>query len=491
MVPNPLAYPIHTKRQPQYAAAVQQAIALRGAQISYSQASHVMAAQDLTINRATFYNIQRDSNKRQEETELHSLFDFLTCKSFYVRSRYHYDMDPATAEPVKRQLEQLFFMSDVQIQWAQRFCSSFMIEVDTTFNTNNLRLPLTIVTGISNTGDSFPVAFSFLPSESKVSFDFIFENLKEIVWQEFPPPRVVIGDQAKGLIASLPDSMPGSIGQFCEWHAFENIKKRLQDKGYAKDKIETTKPLIWDYLQANTTTTLQTSKAKLLKALKSPEARYLKEHWISKESFVCRSHTQQMPNLGVHSTQRAESMNATLKKTLSHQISLLEACKRLVRAVDNFQAKLFDEETQSMTVRPRILDLNGFATLLGKVTTYAIHFMAPEWAAACVSKPDTIWQGSCLHHCIIPLRYGLPCRHWMLRSVLEGFPLPISLVHPRWWLSGSPVLEGRWAMGYHDAAIDPQECWVGGFRDRGTNIVMESVHHLLQHQSQPLPEQSE
>jgi len=71
-------------------------------------------------------------------------------------------------------------------------------------------------------------------------------------------------------------------------------------------------------------------------------------------------------------------MNATLKKTLSRQISLLEACKRLVRAVDNFQAKLFDEETQSMTVRPRILDLNGFATLLDKVTTYAIYFMALE-----------------------------------------------------------------------------------------------------------------
>ena len=46
-------------------------------------------------------------------------------------------------------------------------------------------------------------------------------------------------------------------------------------------------------------------------------------------------------------------------------------------------------------------------------------------------------------------------------------------------------------MGYHDAAIDPQECWVSGFSDRGTNIAMESVHHLLQHQSQLLPEQSE
>jgi hypothetical protein len=56
-----------------------------------------------------------------------------------------------------------------------------MIEVDTTFNTNNFRLLFTIITGISNTGDSFPVAFSFLSSKSKVFFDFIFENLKEIV----------------------------------------------------------------------------------------------------------------------------------------------------------------------------------------------------------------------------------------------------------------------------------------------------------------------
>jgi hypothetical protein len=79
----------------------------------------------------------------------------------------------------------------------------------------------------------------------------------------------------------------------------------------------------------------------------------------------------------------------------------------------------------------------------------------------------------------------------MFRSILEGFPLPISLVHPRWWLTGSPVLEGRWAMGYHDAAIDPQERWIGGFRDRGQDIVMESISHLLEQQSQLLPEQSE
>jgi MULE transposase domain. len=75
-----------------------------------------------------------------------------------------------------------------------------MLEVDTTFNTNNLRLPLTVLTGITNTGNSFPVAFCFVPSESKASFDFVFEKLKELVWDEYPPPKVIVGDQAKDFL---------------------------------------------------------------------------------------------------------------------------------------------------------------------------------------------------------------------------------------------------------------------------------------------------
>ena len=366
-----------------------------------------------------------------------------------------------------------------------------MVEIDTTFNTNNLRLPLTILTGISNTGDSFPLAFSFLPSESKVCFDFIFESLRELVWEEYPPPIVIVGDQAKGLAASLPDSMPDSIPQFCEWHAAENIRKHLIDSGYAKEKLNTIKPLIWGYLQASTPSALQTTKAKLLKALKSPEVRYIKDNWVVKEKFVCRSYTEHLPNLGVHSTQRAESMNAILKDSLNRQITLQEACRRLVKAVRAFEVKLLDGEITSMTVRSRVLDLNGFATLLGKVTNHAIDLMTSEWSTACVPKPDSIWQNGCLHDCLLPMRYGLPCRHWMIKAVTEGFPLPISLVHPRWWLSGSPVRAGEWAMGYHDAAIDPQEYWIGGYRNRGTDIVMESIQHLLDQQSQLLPEQSE
>ena len=194
-------------------------------------------------------------------------------------------------------------MSDAQIQWGQRFSSSFMVEIDTTFNTNNLRLPLTIMTGINNTGASFPLAFSFLPSESKVCFDFIFQSLRELVWEEYASPVVVIGDLAQGLAVSLPCSMPDSIPQYCEWHAFESIKKHLIDSRYAKEKLNTMKPLIWSYLQTETPSTLQTIRAKLLKALKSPEVRYIKQNWVLKKKSICRAHTYLLANLGVHSTQ--------------------------------------------------------------------------------------------------------------------------------------------------------------------------------------------
>jgi hypothetical protein len=88
------------------------------------------------------------------------------------------------------------------------------------------------------------MAFSFVPSESKVCLDFIFESLKELMWEEYPPPVVIVRDQAKGLASSLPGSMPDSLPQYCKWHAFENIKKYLIDSGYAKEKMLTTKPLI-------------------------------------------------------------------------------------------------------------------------------------------------------------------------------------------------------------------------------------------------------
>ena len=76
--------------------------------------------------------------------------------------------------------------------------------IDGTFNTNALRLPLLAAVGISNSNSTFPLAFSYCPSESEDAFGFFFDSLREMVFLKAATtqgalagmPRVVLGDHA-------------------------------------------------------------------------------------------------------------------------------------------------------------------------------------------------------------------------------------------------------------------------------------------------------
>jgi len=55
---------------------------------------------------------------------------------------------------------------------SKRFAADFMVSIDGTFNTNDLRLSILIAVGVLNSGRTFPIAFSFCPSESEESYSF-------------------------------------------------------------------------------------------------------------------------------------------------------------------------------------------------------------------------------------------------------------------------------------------------------------------------------
>jgi hypothetical protein len=85
--------------------------------------------------------------------------------------------------------------------------------IDGTFNTNALRLPLLAAVGVSNSGATFPLAFSYCPSESEDAFGFFFNSMKEMVFLKDAKImsgvntsllKVVLGDQAAGLISAFP-----------------------------------------------------------------------------------------------------------------------------------------------------------------------------------------------------------------------------------------------------------------------------------------------
>ena len=65
----------------------------------------------------------------------------------------------------------------------------------------------------------------------------------------------------------------------------------------------------------------------------------------------------------------------------------------------------------------------------------------PEWVEAVATaermeEGEEAVQGPC--KCEIVVRFGLPCRHahYLLRAAIASYPIPITLLHPRWRLDG-------------------------------------------------------
>ena len=102
--------------------------------------------------------------------------------------------------PISRKLKQIWFAHREQLKATQRFVSDWLLVIDRTFNTNKDRLPLLIAVGVLNSGYTFPIAFSYVPSELDESLGFFWDSMKEECFipdgnlPAPPPPRIVIAD---------------------------------------------------------------------------------------------------------------------------------------------------------------------------------------------------------------------------------------------------------------------------------------------------------
>ncbi len=91
---------------------------------------------------------------------------------------------------------------------ARRFVTGFVIETDTTFNTNKLRMPLSGLIGISNTMSTILVAHYFIPSESGSAFVLIIKCLKNLLFfDDCFGPSVMLGDFSTSLSQAILKTM--------------------------------------------------------------------------------------------------------------------------------------------------------------------------------------------------------------------------------------------------------------------------------------------
>jgi hypothetical protein len=87
-----------------------------------------------------------------------------------------------------------------------------MYKTDATFNTNRLKLPLSVIVGIDNRGRMFSVAYCYIVLELAASYKFVANQLSDLVFYNYPKAAVVIRDFFKGLGAAMAAKVAVDLG---------------------------------------------------------------------------------------------------------------------------------------------------------------------------------------------------------------------------------------------------------------------------------------
>lgn len=229
-----------------------------------------------------------------------------------------------------------------------------------------------------------------------------------------------------------------------------------KSRGYNGAKREEIHDLTWQWVTSSTASDLNSNRGLLLAQLDLAEQLYMKENWLPKESLVVTCFVALHPNLGAVTTQRNESMHPVIKAILNTQVTLETAFNNIRSELRRMHRLIREKEEESRTKRPRGVDFMAFQLLIGRVTIWAMERINPEWVEAVATAErirggEEIIQGPC--RCEVVVRFGLPCRHFhhLLRAAIESFPIPITLLHPRWRLDGPESGTGGWQPHYYDS----------------------------------------
>jgi hypothetical protein len=286
-------------------------------------------------------------------------------------------------------------------------------------------------------------------------------------WVRAVEPTVVTINQEKAIL------------QYCTWHGAEAIKRRLIAKGYTKERREDINNLIWEWIKAPDLDTLEEARDKLILSLNNNEKEYLVGWYQPKEPQFCHAYTRQYRNLGVHATQRVEGnhvlLTANLHKNLKVSDAVFRICNRLESLIKDYEQRL----SRSRISEPRLIDAIFFRRVIRRVTHYCLNLCGPELFKA-KELYDIELSGDkmdgdndefdpefgCQQLCELPLRYRLPCKHWMLYFYRKNEPIPANIFHPRWLIDGPAVLHKPWQI-----RLDNIDYTMGG------NTITEEAKH--------------
>jgi len=284
--------------------------------------------------------------------KLKPLFGLNDCAYFanYLKQK-GFSVDVVLQED-EQTLSRLFFASPVMLQNYSLFGD--MLIMDTTYNVNKYKILLLVFSGIAADGRNIVFGMACLNDETVETYAWA---LKSFFTFHKTLPTLFVTDGDLALCKVVQDLKQNNEHFLCQWHISRNFYRNLSFLK-KKDQSLFKRLLGLPYVQEKEIFDQNFEALKtFLNSEKSYEKslKYIESIWEIKHKWA-NLYKPRIFSAGAHTTSRAESTNALIKRYLGKQ-SELSAMIELIKDLDNSPAFQIKKVHSSNTKEPLLENL--------------------------------------------------------------------------------------------------------------------------------------
>lgn len=257
----------------------------------------------------------------------------------------------ARLEGEDNHLTGLFWMRPSQIDLWQRFHDVAIN--DNTAQTNRYRMYLSLTIIVDNHARSRMAATALVSDETKETYQWILKCLLRAT--NGLAPKVLFTDADAGMVAAIHEALPSTKHNYCIWHIRKNLEKNL--RGNLHEKYSS---FIKAWNKCRNSFSENEFKSRWRDLLTNyPEARKYLERTLGVDvTSWALCYTHRSFNGGIQSTQRVESYNSLIKRTVRSSMTLYELDTQIQLQLDREEAYERREQiNQNPTIGlPNIVD---------------------------------------------------------------------------------------------------------------------------------------
>ena len=359
---------------------------------------------------------------------------------------------------------------------AQLFLKQFwnVIVMDCTYKTNRYKMPLLVITGVTNLNTTFYVAFCFLRAEDSDDYCWALEQLRELLLHVgVPDPGCILTDRETKCISQIRTVFPDTRHLLCIWHINKNVTANCKEHFADAESWETFLKIWNKVIYAPTEAEFEANWTYLKDNYVEEVTSYLFSTWIShwKRHFV-KCFTDCYLHFDNTSTSRGEGSNAKLKRALLSSMGDLSAVTDCIEVLFRRERLQWTETLNAKKTNPRISHRAPFLRdVLAEIPPMVLEKVLIQHAKIGDDMPactDTYTK-----------HLGIPCSHRIkARLAIAPGLLRVDDFHPHWRYNKPASYSTRYAESEDsedgdaataDANIDPllrvQEPLVG--REKG------------------------